>query len=76
MISWLGQYLAGKVNDFPLSFYERVQQLGRLDCGEMAPPGSNMYEIHVGFFSYVLLFVHIMQQEVPSRHKLELEQIQ
>ena len=34
-----------------------------------------MYEVHVEFFSYVSLFVRIMQQKNAERRKLELKQL-
>jgi hypothetical protein len=56
-----GRFLRhGKVSGFPSSFYKLVQQLGRLDCDGTAPPGSNVYKVHVDFYSYVSLFVRVM----------------
>jgi hypothetical protein len=34
-----------------------------------------VYQIHVDFYSYVSLYVRIMQQEVKTRRKLELDQL-
>ena len=34
-----------------------------------------MYEVHVNFYSYVSLFVRIMQQKNAERHKIELKQL-
>ena len=71
-----GKFLKyGKVNGFASSFYELVQQLGRLNCNGAARPGSNVYKIHVDFYSYVSLHVRIMQQKVVTRRKLELDQL-
>ena len=55
-----------KVSGFPSLFYELAQQLGRLDRGGTDPPGYNVYKVHVDFYSYVSLFVCIIQQKVPE----------
>ena len=57
-----GKYLEfGKCNGIPASLYELVQQLGRLDREGSFTPGSNTYEIHADFYSYVSLVVRIMK---------------
>ena len=66
----------GKVSGFPSSFYKLVQQLGRLNCDGTAPPGSNVYNVYMDLYSYVSLFLRIMQQAVPIRRKLELNQLE
>jgi superfamily II DNA helicase RecQ len=72
-----GKFLKhGKVSGFPSSIYELVQQLGRLDRGGTDPAGSNAYEVHVDFYSYISLFVCILQQNNVGRRKLELKQLQ
>ena len=71
-----GKFLkCGKYNGFSLSFYKLVQQLCRLDHNGAAPPGSNVYNIHVDFYSYILLYVCIMQQEATTCLEIELDQL-
>ena len=64
-----------KCNGFPSSFYELVQQLGRVDRSGTAEPGSNTYEIHVDLYSYVFLFVRIMKIETADERKVQLKQL-
>ena len=59
----------GKCNGFPASFYELVQQLGRVDRNGMAEPGSNTYEIHVDLYSYVCFSFHSNTEIRQSRRK-------
>ena len=65
----------GKCNGFPASLYELVQQLGRVDRSGTAEPGSNTYEIHVDLYSYVSLFIRIMQVDNPEERKVQLKQL-
>ena len=46
---------------FPGNFYELVQELGRVDRLCNAEPGTNTYEVHLSFDSYISLFIRIMQ---------------
>ena len=34
-----------------------------------------MYEVHIDFYSYVSLFVRVMQQKKVERRKIELKQL-
>ena len=60
---------------FPANMYELVQELGRVDRQRNAEPGTNTYEIHVSFDSYISIFVRIMQNKDSSERQVQLRQL-
>ena len=65
----------GKELGLPASFYELVQKLGRVDRAGTAEPGTNTYEIHLDLYSYVSLFVRVMQCDCLKERHIQLAQI-
>ena len=51
------------------------RKFDRLDCGGTDPSGYNVCKVHIDFYSYMSLFVRIMQQKNAERSKLELKQL-
>ena len=51
----------GKKNGIPASPYAQVQEFGRVDEKMNAASGSNTYEIHLDFNSYVSIFIRTMK---------------
>ena len=47
----------------PASLYEQVQEFGRVDRQMNVAPGSNKYDIHLDFNSYVLIFLQTFQRD-------------
>ena len=64
-----------KCNGFPSGFYELVKQLGRVDRKGNAEPGSNTYEVHVDFYSYVSLFLRMMKLDCKEERKIQITQL-
>ena len=64
-----------KCNGLPLSFYELVQQLGRVNRKVNAEPGSNTYEVHIDFYSYVSLFLRTMKLDCKKERKIQITQL-
>lgn len=60
---------------FPASMYELVQELGRVDRRRNAEPGTNTYEIHISFDSYISIFVRIMKNTDADERKVQLRQL-
>ena len=60
---------------FPGNLYELVQELGRVDRLRNAEPGTNTYEVHVSFDSYISLFIHIMQNTIAKERSIQLSQL-
>ena len=60
---------------FPTNMYELVQELGRVDRQRNAEPGTNTYEIHVSFNSYISIFVRIMQNDDGAQRQVQLRQL-
>ena len=60
---------------FPGNLYELVQELGRVDRLRNAEPGTNTYEVHVSFDSYVSLFIRIMQNADATERSVQLSQL-
>ena len=60
---------------FPTNMYELVQELGRVDRQRNAEPGTNTYEIHVSFNSYISIFVRIMQNDDGAERQVQLRQL-
>ena len=51
--------MVAKHKGFPASLYDIMQELGRVDQKLSGEPGSNSYQIHVSFNSYVSLYILI-----------------
>ena len=60
---------------FPGNLYELVQELGRVDRLRNAEPGTNTYEVHVSFESYISLFIRIMQNTDAKERSVQLSQL-
>ena len=62
----------GKKKGIPASAYAQVQEFGRVDRKMNATPGSNTYEIHLDFNSYVSIFIRAMKCNDAAERKKQL----
>ena len=63
------------MSGFPNNFYELVQQLLRVNRRGTTIPGENTCEIHVDFYSYISLFMHIMSCDSADEPRIQLAQL-
>ena len=63
------------MNDISNNFYELIQQLRRIDRKGTAILGKNTYEIHIGFNSYVSLYLRIISCDRVDERITQLTQL-
>ena len=71
-----GKYLEfAKITGLPSSFYELVQQLGRVDRNGTVVPGANTYEVHLDLFCYMSIYVRVMTCDCQDERQIQLRQV-
>ena len=59
----------------PSTPYEQVQEMGRVDRLLLSIMGSNSYEVHLDFKSYVSLYIRIMKCDNTAERKVLFHQL-